>query len=166
MRVGFGFDVHPFLSDETEDEDWKKPLILGGIIFEGEHGLKGHSDADVVSHACADALLSAAGLEDIGQLFPDTDPQYKDADSLKLLQQAAKMVRDEGFKISNISCVVIANRPKIAPQKEAIEKNLSEIVDAPVTVSGKRNEGAGPGGHENDKTITCMATALLSGTGK
>src|SRR2546423_9236438 len=100
-RVGLGFDVHPL------SEDPEKSLVLGGVVFAGERGLKGHSDADVIAHAAADALLGAAGLGDLGEHFPDTDERWRNADSLELLSSAAVMVTEAGWAIANVDCAVV-----------------------------------------------------------
>ena len=107
FRVGLGYDIHRL----TEGRD----LIIGGVKIAHEKGLLGHSDADVLIHAIIDALLGAAGLADIGTLFPDTDPKYKDADSIKLLEQVIKHVSDLGYKINNIDSNIIAQAPKMMP---------------------------------------------------
>ncbi|HEY9555416.1 MAG TPA: 2-C-methyl-D-erythritol 2,4-cyclodiphosphate synthase, partial [Acidimicrobiales bacterium] len=137
MRVGQGFDVHPFSGDAS------RPLVLGGVVFAGVPGLTGHSDADVVAHAVIDALLGAAGLGDIGQHFPDTDAAYAGADSIELLRRAVADVRAGGWRPGNVDCTVVAEAPKLAPQREAMQARLSEVVGAPVTVKGKRAEGLG-----------------------
>ena len=101
LRVGQGFDIHRF----TDDPD--RILVLGGCVFDGERGLEGHSDADAIAHACSDALLGAAGLGDIGMHFPDTDPAWKGADSLTLLQQVVRLVAADGWGVANIDCAVV-----------------------------------------------------------
>lgn len=153
MRIGLGFDSHPF------ENKGDKPLILGGILFENETGLKGHSDADVISHACCDALLGAANLGDIGEHFPDTDPKYKDADSIEMLKEVVEKIKQSGFEVLNLDCVVICDQPKISPKKEAIQKNLSDVISAPISIGGKRTEGM-----SDSNGITCMAVALLNPT--
>ena len=100
IRVGQGFDIHRFTDDP------ERRLVLGGVVFEGARGLVGHSDADVIAHACADALLGAAGMGDIGEHFPDTDPQWKGVDSLVILDRVASMVRSSGWTVGNIDCSV------------------------------------------------------------
>ena len=111
VRVGQGFDIHRF-SDDPE-----RRLVLGGVVFEGSPGLHGHSDADVIAHAVADALLGAAALGDIGQHFPDTDPRWKDADSLALLAHVGILVRAAGWTIGNVDCSVVCEVPKLAPHR-------------------------------------------------
>jgi 2-C-methyl-D-erythritol 2,4-cyclodiphosphate synthase len=154
MRIGNGFDVHRFSDDPT------RPLVLGGVVFEGETGLHGHSDADAVAHAVADALLGAAGLDDIGSLFPDTDPRWKGADSMELLAETVRRVRAEGWTATNVDCSVVAERPKLAPRRAEMQRRLSDVVGAPVTVKGRRAEGIG--GLGRAEGIACFASALLA----
>lgn len=153
IRVGQGFDVHRF------SDDPQRRLILGGVHFAGEAGLVGHSDADAVTHAVIDAVLGAAGLGDIGQLFPDTDPALAGADSLVLLAEAMRQVRSAGWQVGNVDCTVVAERPKLAPRKAEIEQRLSALVGAPVSVKGKRAEGLGALGRREG--IACFAVAIL-----
>jgi 2-C-methyl-D-erythritol 4-phosphate cytidylyltransferase/2-C-methyl-D-erythritol 2,4-cyclodiphosphate synthase len=149
MRIGFGYDSHRF-------EEGRK-LVLGGIEFPGETGLKGHSDADVLLHAIIDALLGAAALGDIGSHFPDTDEKWRGADSVKLLESVVVEVRENGWRIENVDATVICERPKLLPHIAAIRRRLAEVlfpgdtdgVDR-VSVKGKTNEkmddvGAGAG---------------------
>lgn len=154
MRIGLGFDAHPF---ETEES---KPLILGGVLFDNEAGLKGHSDADVIAHSCSDALLGAANLGDIGQHFPDTDPKWKGANSMEMLKEVTEKVKEAGFEVANLDCVVVCDHPKISTQKENIQKNLSNLIGAPVSVGGKRTEGM----NGSTEGITCLTVALLNPT--
>jgi 2-C-methyl-D-erythritol 2,4-cyclodiphosphate synthase len=154
VRVGQGFDVHRF-SDGAH-----RPLVLGGVTFDGERGLVGHSDADVVAHAVADALLGAAGLGDIGQHFPDTDPAWKNADSMRLLAAVASMVTGAGWSIGNVDCSVVCEVPKLAPHRTDMQANLSHATGAPVTVKGRRAEGLGAlGRHEG---IACWSVAVIT----
>jgi 2-C-methyl-D-erythritol 2,4-cyclodiphosphate synthase len=153
VRVGQGFDVHPFA-----DPDEGRPLVLGGVSFEGR-GLRGHSDADVVAHACAEALLGAAGLGDLGALFPDTDPTWAGADSIGLLTEVAKRVRAAGWEPGNVDCSVITDEPKLAPRRDAMQERLSEAVAAPVSVKGRRPEGLGALGRAEG--VACFAVAVL-----
>lgn len=153
LRIGHAFDIHPF-SNEPD-----RPLVLGGITFPGETGLHGHSDADVIAHACTDAVLSPAGLGDIGQLFPDTDPDLAGADSIVLLTEAIRRLHEIGGAVVNIDVTVVAERPKLAPRKAEIEARLSAAVGAPVTVKGKRAEGLGALGRAEG--IACWAVALI-----
>ena len=153
IRVGQGFDVHPF-SDEPA-----RVLVLGGVVFDGARGLAGHSDADVVAHAVTDAVLGAAGLGDIGQQFPDTDPALAGADSIDLLRRAAAVVREAGWSPVNADCSVVLDAPRLAPVKAAMEARLSQALGAPVTVKGKRTEGVGALGR--GEGIAAWAVALV-----
>jgi 2-C-methyl-D-erythritol 2,4-cyclodiphosphate synthase len=153
IRVGHGFDIHAF-SDDAE-----RVLVLGGVAFDAERGLVGHSDADVIAHACADALLGAAGLGDIGSHFPDTDPQWAGADSIALLGEVSARVRAAGWEPGNVDCSVVCERPKLAPRREEMERNLSGAVGAPVTVKGNRAEGLGALGRREG--IAAWAVALV-----
>ena len=153
VRVGQGFDIHRF-SDDPE-----RVLVLGGVRFDAERGLVGHSYADVIAHACADALLGAAGLGDIGQHFPDTDPRWKGADSITLLRTVVDLIRGDGWSIGNIDCSVVCEQPKLAPQRDAMQSRLSAAVGAPVSVKGRRAEGLGALGR--GEGIACWASAVL-----
>lgn len=154
IRVGQGFDIHRFSTDPA------RPLVLGGVVFDGTPGLHGHSDADAVAHAATDALLGAANLGDIGEHFPDTDPQWKGADSIKLLRRAASLVREAGWSIGNVDCSVVCEQPKLAPHRAEMQRRLSEAVGAPVTVKGRRAEGLGALGRQEG--IACWANAVIS----
>ena len=151
-RVGMGFDVHPF----SDDPD--RRLVLGGISFEGP-GLVGHSDSDVIAHACTDALLGAAGLGDIGSHFPDSDPALAGADSIELLRQVGDELRAGGWSVLNVDCSVVCDRPKIASSREQMQERLSGAAGGPVTVKGKRPEGLGSLGR--GEGIACWAVALI-----
>jgi len=155
IRVGQGFDVHPFSDDPA------RPLVLGGVTFPEGPGLAGHSDADVVAHAVTDALLGAAGLGDIGQHFPDTDPAWVGADSLDLLGRAVAEVRAAGWEPQNVDCTVVLERPKLAPHRAAMCERLTVAVGAPVTIKGKRAEGLGALGRAEG--VACLAVALVTG---
>ena len=154
VRVGQGFDVHPFTDDPA------RPLVLGGVTFAGERGLAGHSDADVVAHAVTDALLGAAGLGDIGQHFPDDDPALAGADSVELLRRAVADVRAAGWEPGNVDCTVVLEAPKLAPRRAELQAALSDAIGAPVTVKGKRAEGLGALGRAEG--IACFAVAVVS----
>jgi 2-C-methyl-D-erythritol 2,4-cyclodiphosphate synthase len=156
VRVGQGFDIHRFEDVPTPG----RVLVLGGQKFPGERTLAGHSDADVIAHAVADALLGAAGLGDIGQHFPDTDPQWKNADSIEILRAVAKMLADDGWNIGNVDCSVVCERPKLAPVREAMQSALSAAAGAPVTVKGRRAEGLGAIGRSEG--IACFASAVVT----
>ena len=125
MRIGHGYDVHKLVPC--------RDLILGGVKIDYELGLLGHSDADVLLHAVSDALLGAAGLGDIGKHFPDTDPQYKGADSLVLLQVVAQRVKEAGYRVSNIDVTMIAQKPKLRPHIPQMEENIAKAVGVDVS---------------------------------
>ena len=156
VRVGQGFDIHRFEEPPTPG----RVLVLGGQTFPGERTLVGHSDADVIAHAVADALLGAAGLGDIGQNFPDTDPKWKNADSIGILREVARMLSSDDWKIGNVDCSVVCERPKLAPAREAMQKVLSDAVGAPVTVKGRRAESLGALGR--GEGIACFASAVIT----
>lgn len=154
LRVGLGMDVHAFAPN--------RKLILGGVDIPHHQGLDGHSDADVLLHAIADALLGAARLGDIGKHFPDTDPAYKDADSLKLLEAAANLLREEGFEILDIDCVIAAQAPKLSPYREAMRENIAHacgIATENIGVKATTTERLGFEGREEG--ISAEAVALV-----
>ena len=152
VRVGHGFDVHRFSDDST------RPLVLGGVRFEGR-ALAGHSDADVVAHAVADALLGAAGLGDIGEQFPDTDPRWAGADSITLLREVGVMVAADGWTVGNVDCSVVCEEPKLAPRRADMQRRLTAAAGGPVSVKGRRAEGLGAIGRREG--IACWAVAVL-----
>ncbi len=154
IRVGQGFDIHRHSDDDARE------LVLGGCRFDGERGLAGHSDADVPAHAAADALLGAAGLGDLGGHFPDTDPAWKNADSLEILSAVSALVRQAGWSIGNIDVKLVCERPKIAERKDEMERNLTNAAGAPVTVSGRRAEGLGSIGRREG--IMALAVAVIT----
>jgi 2-C-methyl-D-erythritol 2,4-cyclodiphosphate synthase len=154
LRIGQGFDVHPFSGDAD------RPLVLGGVAFAGLPGLAGHSDGDVIAHAVTDALLGAAGLGDIGQHFPDSEPAWAGADSIGLLRRAVAALHDAGWYAQNVDCTVVLEEPKVAPQRADMEARLGNAVGAPVTVKGKRAEGLGALGRAEG--IACFAVALVA----
>ena len=156
VRIGHGVDVHPF--SPAPD----RPLVLGGVRFADGGGLAGHSDADAVAHAVIDALLGAAGLGDIGQLFPDDDPRLAGADSVELLRHAVGLVRAAGWQPANVDCTVMTVAPRLAPRRAEMERRLGDVVGAPVTVKGKRAEGLGTLGRREG--LACWAVALLTRT--
>ena len=154
FRVGIGYDIHRLVEGRR--------LVLGGIEIEHPQGLMGHSDADVVLHAVADALLGAAGLPDIGDLFPDSDPAYKDADSRALLTDIMGRVREKGFVAGNLDVIVHAEAPKMSPYKRPMAESIASLVGLAadqVNVKAKTNEGMGPLGHSDG--IACTAVALV-----
>ena len=150
MRIGQGFDSHQW------DDDLSKPLILCGVKFDSDSSLKGHSDGDVIIHACIDALLGAAGLGDIGMLFPDNAPAYKNVDSTELLEIVVSKLHDENWEVINVDCSVIAEKPKISSRKSEIESKISKILGAPFSVKGKHPEGL-----EALNGVMCLAVALI-----
>ncbi len=155
VRVGQGYDLHRL--------EPGRRLILAGVSVPFEKGSVGHSDADVVFHAVIDALLGGAGLGDIGEHFPDTDPDYKGIDSAVLLQLALKKIRDAGFSPVNVDLTIIAEKPKLSDYKSAMLKNLSEQLDldqTAVNIKAKTNEGLGPIGR--GEAIACWAIASLT----
>lgn len=154
FRIGQGFDIHRFSDDPA------RPLVLAGCHFVGERGLEGHSDADVIAHACADAMLGAAGLGDIGLHFPDTDPRWEGADSLALLRHVAAMLAEDGWRVSNVDCAVVCEHPKLAPRRDEMQRNLTTAANGPVSVKGNRAEQLGTIGR--GEGIVCFAAALIS----
>lgn len=156
IRVGQGFDIHPFSDDPG------RRLVLGGVVFDGQ-GLAGHSDADVVAHAVTDALLGAAGLGDIGQRYPDTDPAHAGADSMGLLADSVAAVWADGWEVANVDCTVVLEAPRLASRRTEMQEALAGVVGAAVTVKGKRAEGLGAIGREEG--VACFAVALLTRPG-
>jgi 2-C-methyl-D-erythritol 2,4-cyclodiphosphate synthase len=154
VRVGHGFDVHPFAPAGAD-----RPFVLAGVEFQGERGLAGHSDADVIAHAVADALLGAAGLGDIGMHFSDTDPQWAGADSMRLLAHVVGLVRDAGWSIANVDCTVVLEAPKLAPRRDEMQRSLSAVLGADATIKGKRAEGLGALGR--GEGVAAWAVGLL-----
>ena len=156
LRIGNGYDLHRLVAG--------RPLILAGVHIPFELGLDGHSDADIVCHAVTDAVLGAAAAGDIGRLFPDTDPQWKDADSLELLRGAMEVVRQMGYAVANVDVTVIAERPKLVAYLDAMRTNLAGalgVVRADVSIKGKTNEKVGEIGR--GEAMACHAVALLAG---
>ncbi|MGB7416311.1 MAG: 2-C-methyl-D-erythritol 2,4-cyclodiphosphate synthase [Thermosynechococcaceae cyanobacterium] len=154
IRIGNGYDIHQLGPD--------RPLILGGVHIEHELGLVGHSDADVLTHAIMDALLGALSLGDIGHYFPPTDPQWKGADSLKLLAQVNQLIYDKGWQVGNIDSVIVAEQPKMKPHIEAMRSHLSQTLNVQpdqVGIKATTNEKLGPTGREEG--IVAYAVALL-----
>lgn len=155
LRIGLGYDVHAFAPD--------RKLILGGVDIPHHQGLAGHSDADVLAHAVADALLGAIRGGDIGKLFPDTDPAYAGANSLVLLAAVAQLVRDSGFTIVDIDCVIAAQAPKLSPYREAMRGNLAEAcgIDTDnIGIKATTTEHLGFEGREEG--ISAQAVALVA----
>jgi 2-C-methyl-D-erythritol 2,4-cyclodiphosphate synthase len=156
MRVGLGVDVHAFVAPGDG-----RRLILGGVEIPSDRGLLGHSDADVLAHAITDALLGAAGLEDIGHYFPDTDPTWKDADSVGLLRAARRIVGD-AWEVANVDAVVVCERPKIREHRQAMRENLAGALGveySQVSVRGTTSERLGFAGR--GEGIAAQAVCLL-----
>jgi len=152
MRSGLGIDTHRFV--------YGRKLILGGVEIPYERGLIGHSDADVLAHAITDAILGGAALGDIGRHFPDTDPEWQDADSLVLLRGAVALVREAGWRVEFIDATVMLERPKIAPYREAMMERLSEAVGAQVHVKATTGERMGFVGREEGVAALAVATLV------
>lgn len=154
MKIGLGYDVHKLVSG--------RKLIIGGVDIPYEKGLEGHSDADVLVHAIADALLGASKLGDIGKFFPDTNPKYKDANSLELLSLVAKMINEKGFRIEDIDSVIVAQEPKMAPYREQMQKNVADALGmAASSVGIKATTTEGLGFEGKGEGISAKAVALL-----
>jgi 2-C-methyl-D-erythritol 2,4-cyclodiphosphate synthase len=155
IRIGNGYDIHRLVGD--------RPLILGGVNIPHELGLLGHSDADVLTHAIMDALLGALSLGDIGHYFPPTDPQWKGADSLKLLEQVHQLIQDKGWQINNIDAVIVAERPKLKPHIQAMRDRLATVLHLAadqVGVKATTNETLDAVGREEG--IAAYAVVLLT----
>jgi 2-C-methyl-D-erythritol 2,4-cyclodiphosphate synthase len=154
IKIGLGRDLHRLVSGRR--------FLLGGIVIPAERGELGHSDGDVLAHAVSDAVLGAAGLGDIGALFPPADPAWKDADSMSLLRSAFELVRRAGWRLVNLDCVVCCESPKLLPFRDRIRASLAEALDLPadmVFVKGKTGEGLGPVG--NGEAVEALAVCLL-----
>ena len=158
MRIGQGFDVHALVPG--------RKLIIGGVDIPYERGLLGHSDADVLLHAVTDALLGAAGLGDIGRHFPDSDARFKDADSRKLLREAARLIGHAGYRVVNVDATVIARAPRMAPHVAAMAANIAAdlgIAPGDVNIKAKTTEGLGFTGR--GEGIAAQAAALIERAG-
>lgn len=138
VRIGSGYDVHRLIKG--------RDLILGGVTVDFEKGLLGHSDADVLVHSVCDALLGAAGLGDIGLHFPDSDPEFKGISSLVLLERCRELIENRGYAIENVDCTVFAERPRLAPHRSAMEKNIAErlgVAQSQINIKATTTEGLG-----------------------
>lgn len=158
IRIGEGWDTHALVTG--------RPLVLGGVTIPHSHGLLGHSDADALAHAITDALLGAAALGDIGKLFPDTAAAFKDADSMLLLAEAYRKVREAGWQIVNIDSTIVAQAPKMAPHIVAMRTRLAEVLgvdQGQVNVKAKTAEKMGPVGE--GRAIEARAVVLLAAAG-
>lgn len=157
FRIGFGYDVHQLVPE--------RPLILGGVRIPSAQGLAGHSDADVLLHAIADALLGAAALGDIGHHFPDTDPRWKDADSQKLLEQVYRLVVEAGYEVVNVDSTVVLERPRLKPYLATMRQNIARALALPVeAVSVKATTSEGMGFVGTGKGAVAFAVCLLCAT--
>ena len=158
MRIGLGIDVHAFC-----DAACGRPLLLGGVQISREHGLAGHSDADVLTHAVMDALLGAARLGDIGEHFPSSDASLRDADSLQLLRQVRTLLRNSGWRIIDIDCVVIAQHPRLSPFRERICLSLASALEIDASAVGFKATTSDYLGFEGrGEGISAFAIALLA----
>ena len=154
MRIGMGYDVHKLVPN--------RDLILGGVKIPHELGLLGHSDADVLLHSIMDALLGAAALGDIGKHFPDTDPAYKGADSVKLLEHVGRLIREAGYSIENIDATIIAQRPKMRPHIDTMRRNIKEALGIELDqINVKATTEAGLGFSGSEEGISAQAICLL-----
>lgn len=153
-RVGYGYDVHALVAGRA--------LVLGGVRIAHELGLLGHSDADVLAHAVADAILGAAALGDLGGRFPASDPQWKDADSLRMLAECTGAVREVGWELANVDAVLVAQRPRLGDYVQAMRENLARALFVPlVAVSVKIKSPEGLGFEGEEKGMSARAVALL-----
>jgi len=158
IRVGLGYDIHRLKKGRR--------FLLAGIEIPFSKGEDGHSDGDVLAHAVIDALLGACAIADIGEMFSPSDPVYKDADSMELLRKAYTLVIQKGFKVTNLDCVIICEKPKVLPYRDVISKSLAEALDIPVEnifLKGKTTEGLGPAGRGKavEAYVVCLIEKIL-----
>jgi 2-C-methyl-D-erythritol 2,4-cyclodiphosphate synthase len=154
MRIGMGYDVHRLVEG--------RKLVLGGVTIPFDKGLLGHSDADVLVHAVCDALLGAAGLGDIGLHFPDTDPEYKDVSSIKILAKTYELIGGKGFTIMNLDSTIFADAPKLSPFRDAMQKNIARTIEIePDRVNVKATTFEGLGMIGKGEGIGAMCVALI-----
>jgi 2-C-methyl-D-erythritol 2,4-cyclodiphosphate synthase len=154
FRIGFSEDIHPFKEG--------RKLFLGGLEIKGEVGLDGHSDADVVLHALAEAILGAMTYDDLGTLFPDTDPKYKGISSIKLLKHVVELTNSKGYKVGNLDCMIHCERPKLSPHKALMAKNIAEVLGISndrVSIKAGTNEKMDSVGE--GRSIECDAVVLM-----
>ena len=155
LKIGIGRDIHRLAEGRR--------FLLGGVEIPAKCGEMGHSDGDVLAHAVCDALLGAAALGDIGELFPPSDPSFKDADSMALLRSAFSMVKQTGWHLSSLDCVVSCEKPKVLPHRDAIRQSLADALEVPadlIFMKGKTGEGMGPVG--KGKAVEAIAVCLLT----
>ena len=158
MRIGIGYDVHRLV--------YGRPLLLGGVRIDSEWGLEGHSDADALLHAISDALLGALALGDLGQHFPDSDPQLRGIDSTKLLDQVVQLVHEQAYRLHNLDAVVIAQKPRLAAHIPAIRRNLADLLSADfgsISVKAKTAESLGALGRGEGIAVhaVCLLTPVV-----
>jgi 2-C-methyl-D-erythritol 2,4-cyclodiphosphate synthase len=154
IKTGLGYDIHRLVKG--------RPFLLGGVKIPFSKGEDGHSDGDALAHAVCDALLGASALSDIGELFPASNPAYKGADSMKLLRDVFSLIKDNGWKVVNLDCVIICEKPTVLPFRDDIRKSLAKTLEVPndcVFVKGKTAEGMGPVG--KGKAVEVLAQCLL-----
>ena len=153
-RIGIGYDVHPLVAG--------RPLVLGGVTIPHDRGLQGHSDADVLLHAVIDALLGAAGLNDIGTYFPNTDPRYKDISSMELLRQVCALLHERGWQVVNIDVSVVSEQPKLKPHFPAMREHIAPVLGvSPEAVGLKATTNEGMGFVGRGEGIAVMSVALI-----
>ena len=154
IRTGLGYDIHRLKKGRR--------FLLGGITIPASRGMFGHSDGDALAHAVSDAILGAAGIADIGELFPPSDPAYKDANSMDLLRRVFSRVKQAGWKIINLDCVIICQKPQVLPYRDAIRNSLASVLETPfenIFLKGKTAEGLGPVGR--GRAVEVFAQCLL-----